>query len=176
MENMTLSHLSFFLESDIVVVKEEAPALISRLSGESLENEIDENLTLEEENDLIFEGHFEKGILVIYEGSHLEPELREFLFKILGAVGCSLKDVALTSSESVEEVELKRIEDLNPHKILIFGKLNHELSKIKKQHYEIQNEEGIEYLFADDLKEINSNTTYKKALWAKLQILFSIKS
>ncbi|SNS27400.1 hypothetical protein SAMN06295967_106124 [Belliella buryatensis] len=176
MENMNLEHFSLFLDSELVVVKEEVPKLISKLFNDSSEPEFEVNTPQKPEDDLIFEGNFGKAIMVIYQGSHLEPELREFLFKILGAVGCSLKDIALTASESVEEVSLKSIETLNPSKILVFGKLNHELSNKKQHDYEILNDEGVEYLFADDLKDINGKVSLKKSLWSKLQVLFGIKS
>ncbi|MFD2034558.1 hypothetical protein ACFSKL_07150 [Belliella marina] len=174
---MNLHHMGMFLDADIIIDQKEIPELVVRNFkdvgiSESLEL-IEENV--EEEHDLIFEGNFEKGILIAYEGSHLEPDLREFLFKILGAVTCSLKDIALCASESVEEVSYSKIEELNANKILVFGKLNHQLFQFKQQAYEIRNENGVEYLFADDLRSIFTDVELKKSLWNKLQILFGIK-
>lgn len=178
MESGNLHDLGMFIDSEVYVIKEELPILISKNPVESIPaqvlEEIQEDAT--EELDLIFEGNFEKGILVIYEGSHLEPELREFLFNILGAVKCSLKDIALSSAESIEEVSQAKIDELAPNKILVFGKLNHILFQIKQQDYEIKNEEGIEYLFANDLNAIFSNKEFKKSLWNKLKILFEVNN
>ncbi|MCH7408374.1 hypothetical protein MM239_03115 [Belliella sp. DSM 111904] len=176
MENLNLKHLSLFLDDNVVLVKEEVPKLISNLINATLGEEFTEVEIDADSNALIFEGNYEKAIMIIYQGSHLEPELREFLFKILGAVGCSLKDIALAASESVEEVSPESIDALNPNKILVFGKLNHTISKLKQNTYEIFNVDGVEYLFADDLKDVNSNVNMKKSLWTALQVLFGIKS
>ena len=162
-----------FLDSDIVIVQDEIPALLEK--NFSIDSVSDAEAISEEEHDLIYEGNFDKGILIVYEGSHLEADLREFLFKILGAVNCSLKDIALSSSESVEEVSLAKIEELNANKILIFGKLNHKLYQYKQRDYEIRNDKGIEYLYSDDLRSIFSDVSLKKSLWNMLQILFGIK-
>ncbi|MCH7412237.1 hypothetical protein MM213_01980 [Belliella sp. R4-6] len=177
MESMNLHHLGMFLDSDIVIVQDEIPALLEKNYNIDLVSDaeaISEEVS-EEEHDLIYEGNFEKGILIVYEGSHLEADLREFLFKILGAVNCSLKDIALSSSESVEEVSLAKIDELNANKILIFGKLNHSLFQFKQRDYEIKNENGVEYLYSDDLRSIFSDVALKKSLWNMLQILFGIK-
>ena len=170
---MNLHHLGMFLDSDIVIVQDEIPALLEK--NFSIDSVSDAEAISEEEHDLIYEGNFDKGILIVYEGSHLEADLREFLFKILGAVNCSLKDIALSSSESVEEVSLAKIEELNANKILIFGKLNHKLYQYKQRDYEIRNDKGIEYLYSDDLRSIFSDVSLKKSLWNMLQILFGIK-
>lgn len=176
MENVNLHDLGMFLDSEVYVLKDELASLLSKYPDESSQVQItDENLpTTTEDLDLIYEGNFEKGLLVIYETNYLESELREFLFNILGAVKYSLKDIALCSAQSIEEISQSKIDELAPTKILIFGKLNHKLSQIKHQDYEIKNEEGIEYLFANDLSSIFSNKEFKKLLWNKLKILFEV--
>lgn len=178
MESVNLHDLGMFIDSEVYVIKEEISSLISKSSAESIPEQISGEVQEDtaEELDLIYEGNFEKGILVIYEGSHLEPDLREFLFNILGAVKCSLKDIALSSAESIEEVSQSKIDELAPNKVLVFGKINHKLFQIKQQDYEIRNEDGIEYLFADDLRAIFSNKEYKKSLWNKLKILFEVNN
>lgn len=179
MESVNLHDLGMFLDSEVYVIKEEIPSLISKNSLESVSSIAPEEIREDaspEELDLIYEGNFEKGILVIYEGSHLEPDLREFLFNILGAVKCSLKDIALSSAESIEEVSQSKIDELAPNKILVFGKLNHTIFQIKQHDYEIKNEDGIEYLFANDLSAIFSNKEFKKSLWNKLKILFEVNN
>ncbi|AFL85190.1 hypothetical protein Belba_2645 [Belliella baltica DSM 15883] len=176
MESVNLHDLGMFIESEIYIIQSEMSNLVSKHSSQNnhlkLNEEIEDDLS--EELDLIYEGNFEKGILVIYEASHLEPDLREFLFNILGAVKCSLKDVALSSAESIEEVTVQKIEELAPNKIIVFGKLNHPIFHLKQVNYEIRNEDGVEYLFADDLRSISMNIDLKKSLWAKLQVLFEV--
>lgn len=174
---MNLHHLGMFLDSDIVIVQDEIPEIMAKKLNRDEVTDSEQTIQeiAEEEHDLIYEGNFEKGILIVYEGSHLEADLREFLFKILGAVNCSLKDIALSSSESVEEVSLGKIDELNANKILIFGKLNHKLYQFKQRDYEIRNDNGIEYLYSDDLRSIFSDVALKKSLWNMLQILFGIK-
>ncbi len=165
MEKMSIHHLGLFMDSDIVLLKEEVKTFLP----ESKE-------VAEEILELLYEGNFEKGILIIYEGNHLEPALREFLFKILQAVNCSLKDVALSASESVEEIPMQTVLDMSPNKVVVFGKLHHDLTNLKKHAYEITNEDGVEYLFVDSVQEISGNVPLKKSLWEKLQVLFNIKN
>ena len=186
MEDLSLFELGLFLDNDIVILKEE-PLLLKTRSKANDNSEIsskspvmtDESLTddleIERETELIHEGNFEKGILVIYQGDHLETNHREFLFKILQAVNCSLKDIALSSSEMIEETTMETLQQMNPNKILIFGKLRHDLMKFMQHKYEILNENGVEYFFSDDLREISENIELKRLLWNKLQILFGIK-
>lgn len=184
MEEMSLFELSLFLDNEIVVLKEEAPLSKSKshISSKSelntsiiTEESISVELETDREIELVYEGNFEKGVLVIYQGDHLETTHREFLFKILQAVNCSLKDIALSSTEMVEETKFSSIQQMNPNKILIFGKLRHDLMKVMQHKYEILNEDGVEYFFADDLREISENVDLKRSLWNKLQILFGIK-
>lgn len=179
MESVNLHELGMFIDSEVYIIKEEISSLTSKNSFKFVSTstpEAFEEDSIAEEFDLIYEGNFEKGILVIYEGSHLEPDLREFLFNILGAVKCSLKDIALSSSESIEEVSQSKIDALAPNKILVFGKLRHPIFQIKQQDYEIKNEAGIEYLFSNDLSAIFSNKEFKKSLWNKLKILFGVNN
>ncbi len=178
---MSLHHLGLFLDADIIIVKEEISTLTSTLQNNPEEesnmsiDSIESSVENEESIELVFEGKFEKGVLLVYEGSHLESKLREFLFKILNAVNCSVKDVALSSSESVEEIPMAVIQHMNPNKIIAFGKVRHRLMNYKKHAYEVHYEDGVEFLFADSLTEIYENVALKKALWEKLQVLFDIK-
>jgi hypothetical protein len=43
-----------------------------------------------------------------------------------------------------------------------------------KKTYEVHQEDEIEYLFADDLKQISESLDLRKALWKELQVLFNI--
>src|SRR5690606_38546462 len=99
---------------------------------------------------------------------------REFLMRILGAVGCSLKDVAMVSTNHIHELPTECISQLNPNKCLVFGSLNHPIMKWKTKNYEVISGEAA-YLFADPLEELSANVQLKKNLWTCLQVLFNIK-
>jgi hypothetical protein len=180
MEKMGIQHLGFFLDSEIYVIPEELPLLVQFEKKEVKSSQIPETEPIGEEiieDELIaleYEGGFEKGVLIAFEGSELSVEHKDLLFKILGAVGCSLKDIALTSSIHIEEVSMASILALNPDKIILFGLFHHDIMSRKKTNYEILQEDAIEYLFADDLVQISENVTLKKSLWSALQVLFNI--
>ncbi|MEX2593267.1 MAG: hypothetical protein WD426_10860 [Anditalea sp.] len=192
MEKLNLNHLSLFLDEEIVIIEddirkhnlseqlkarhahhaEEAAFGSDTLAEADSLNEPEEEY-LEELLKINYEGNFEKSVLIIYQGNQLEGSLGEFLMKILGAVNCSLKDVALVSANHLQELPKQSISQLNPHKCLIFGPINHPMMKLKHENYEIISGE-IVCLFADDLKEIADSLPLKKKLWSSLQVLFNI--
>ncbi|PRY87182.1 hypothetical protein [Mongoliibacter ruber] len=177
MENQSLYHLGMFLDQDIYLLPEEKSQILSKSPQNEVELET-ESLALDEEEApvLEYEGGFEKGILVIFEGKELEKEFQDLLLKILNAVNCSLKDIALCSDMSLNLVNHDYLQEMNPNKIIVFGNIHHDLMGLKKKNYKIQHEEDTEYLFADDLKLIAQEVSLKKALWAELQVLFNITS
>jgi hypothetical protein len=180
MENIGIQHLAIFFDSEIYVISDEVPLLAKRGNEavSSMEKPIsypgteeiinDETVTIE------YEGGFEKGVLIGFEGNELSEEHKDLLFKILGAVGCSLKDIALINSTEIEAIPLSSIFELNPTKIILFGLFHHDIMTRKKNNYEITQEGEIEYLFADDLGQISENVALKKSLWSALQVLFNI--
>jgi hypothetical protein len=177
MENMNLQLLSLFLDKEIYLVPGEkhdfikfrnptkAPADTSREAAEAL----DETPAIE------FEGGFEKGILVVHEERELRPEIREMLFNLFGALQCSLKDMALVASDQLEGLPMENITNLGPSKVIVFGLVRHDLMSFQKNKYEIVQEDGIEYLFADSLGVIAESKELKKLLWKEIQVLFNIK-
>jgi hypothetical protein len=180
MENLSIHHLAMFMDSEIFILPEEEKIIIEKKSNSLPYPEQKQELSLVEEDsdggsvDLEYEGGFEKGVLVVYQGNSLSPELHALLFKILNAVGCSLKDIALASSDSLESTPLSDVMAMNPNKIILFGNFRHDIMIQKKSNYEIINHEGVEYLFADDLKILFENINLKKSLWNELQVLFNI--
>lgn len=193
MEALNLYHLSLILDQDLIVIPEEirihqlSEKLKARHAYHPEEGISESNISVSEPPELNkpekeyqdeflkinYEGNFEKEVLIIYEGSLLEDSSRDFLMKILGAVGCSLKDVALVAATHLLELPSESISHLNPHKCIVFGKVIHPLIRLKKENYEIISGE-IVFLFADDLKEIAENIPLKKKLWSSLQVLFTI--
>lgn len=187
MEDFNLDNLSLFLTDELVVIKEEMAQLqlAKKFKNNRMfnvaENVIEDDLVKEEAtpyqniNDIIkeLEGGYEKGIIVIYEGTELEKDLQEFLIKILGAVNCSLKDIALMGADQLENMEPAVLDQLNPQKVIVFGLVHHPIMQHKVDLYKIS-DVGYELLFANDLIEISTNVALKKSLWASLQTLFHI--
>lgn len=175
MENMGIHELGLILDQEIYILPEEKNQLLTiSMSSNLEENPISQEEFEEEPVLLEYEGGFEKGILVIYEGKSLESSLSDYLFKILGAVACSLKDIALANSENTEMTTMASITALNPNKIIVFGKVRHEIMMSVKKSYEVHQEDEIEFLFADDLKQISESLDLRKSLWRELQVLFNI--
>lgn len=173
---MGIGELGFIFDKEIYVLPEEKNQL---LTPRTFAFQDENQLTKEEELELEivpleYEGGFEKGILVIYEGKSLDSSLSDYLFKILGAVTCSLKDIALANSENTEKTIMSTITAMNPNKVIVFGKVRHEIMMSVKKTYEVHQEDEIEYLFADDLKQISESLDLRKALWRELQVLFNI--
>lgn len=177
MEKMNLQLLSLFLDKEIYLVpgeKHDFPeiqnsiALPSGITEESSEG-LDELPAIE------FEGGFEKGILVVHEETELRPELREMLFNLFGALHCSLKDMALVTAHHLEGLPMESVTSLGPSKVIVFGLVRHDLMSFQKNKYEIVQEDGIEYLFADSLGAIAESKELKKSLWKEIQVLFNIK-
>ncbi|HLW18941.1 MAG TPA: hypothetical protein VKX33_01385 [Cyclobacteriaceae bacterium] len=168
MEVLDLQQLSLILDQDLVILQEDVPKL---LSWQKTDNQ--EEYT-EEINEITYEGNFEKGILVMFQGNELESSHREFLLKILGAVGCSLKDVALISSGRILELPEESINRLNPRKCLVFGTFSHPIMQFKTSTYEVISGE-TEYFFADAMEDLVENIPLKRSLWNGLQVLFQIK-
>lgn len=182
MENHSIHDMGLFLDLELFLLPEERKLMFQNngMQEYSLDNktenlnEFQEREEIEESISLEFEGGFEKGVLLVYEGQTLSQELSDLLFKILNAVGCSLKDIALLSNDQLGSTGLEVIQSLGPEKVIVFGNLKHELMGYKRKNYEIQMLEGVEYLFADDLDAINENKNLKISLWTQLQTLFNI--
>ena len=188
MESLNLHHLSLLLDQDLVIIPEDinkhllSDQLKARHASFIEETGITQNISaseaeeeyLEEILKINYEGNFEKGVLIIYQGNHLEDSYREFLMRILGAVGYSLKDVALVSTNHIHELPVDCISQLNPNKCLVFGALNHPIMRLKTKDYEIISGEAACF-FADPLEELADNVQLKRKLWTGLQVLFNIK-
>lgn len=174
MEKSGLSHFGMYLDQEVFLLPEDQKNLLSAIEGQ----ETVEELTTEEEPEyptLSYEGNFEKGVLVVHLGEQLSQPLSSLLLKILDAVGCSLKDIALIGATALETVPIQSIYDMDPNKIIVFGSLRHELMSVKPGNYQIIQHGGIEYLFADDIKVIAEDQQLKRELWNELQVLFNIK-
>lgn len=185
MEVLNLQQLSLILDQDLVVHPKDVHQSVATRTelpdsprSDNTQGIVAEVLAEEqykqEVKELSYEGNFEKGILVVFQGDSLDSGHREFLFKVLGAVGCSLKDVALVPTKHLLELPPESIDHLSPRKCLVFGSFNHPMMKFKKTNYEIVSGER-EYFFADALEDLADNVQLKRNLWNGLQVLFQIK-
>lgn len=128
----------------------------------------------EEKIQLEFEGDYQKGVLILFQGDELTESSREFLMKILSAVNHSLKDIGLLSERNLKGTTEEHLMRLNPLKMIVFGTIYHPVMGLKKENYHILQEE-VECFFADELSEIENNLPLKKQLWSTLQRFFNIK-
>ena len=119
-------------------------------------------------------GKFEKGILVLHEEEQLRPEVMEMLVNMINAVGHSMNEVGLLSSNELEGRTLAELYDLNAHIVLKFGRLKHPINALPASDYQIHTEGETEYLFADSLTTISEEKALKGKLWNTLKILFNI--
>ena len=185
MEALNLQQLSLILDQNLVILPEDVEQYLKAINikpevtavdrlPETSPQDMAAEEYVEEVNKLRYEGNFEKGILVVFQGNSLESSHREFLLKILGAVGCSLKDVALISTTHLLESPPESVNQLNPHKCLVFGSFNHPIMKFKSTTYETISGDAT-YFFADALEDLADSVQLKRNLWNGLQVLFQIK-
>jgi hypothetical protein len=172
MEPSGLKELSMYLDQELFLLPEDKKNLLPTSPSPVQQQPVPEEEP--EYPTLSYEGNFEKGVLVVYEGFSLPKPLTELLLKILDAVGCSLKDIALVSSASVEGVPIQSVFDMDPNKVILFGSFRHELMALKTGTYQITQQGGIEYLFADAISVISDDQQLKRLLWNELQVLFNI--
>jgi precorrin-6B methylase 1 len=176
MEKDNLQLLSLYMDSDLVFLPEEKDSFSPPLenNSESFDVMKEEIENLQEHEELIFDGEFNKKIMIVFEGDELSVDCHEFLYKLISAINCSIKDVAIFSSHDFEKAKAQQILDLDAQKIIVFGKVRHELFNFTKKEYEIIVLEQVEYLFADNLNSIIEDVSLKKALWNKLKTLFNL--
>ncbi len=175
MEELSLHELSLFIQETIYAMPEEVKPYTTANPRDHVSLVQDAVADEDEVLQLEYEGNFEKGVLIAYAEPQLPADLHSLLFKILAAVGCSIKDIALINGPAIADVNTADIINMNPSKVIIFGKIKSGLMGLKKKPYEIQNEDGIEFLFSDELQQIEDDKSLKRLLWNELQVLFDIK-
>lgn len=100
---------------------------------------------------------------------------KALLSKILGAVGLSLAQIDLIEIEKPQHIDYQAfVAQKTTNKFISFGvglgKLNWDLMLMP---YQIKTESGIDFLLANNLGLIATDTSLKKDLWAALQKMFS---
>lgn len=118
----------------------------------------------------------ERSILVVVAGKREQmPDLLDFLRKITTAAKIDLdKDTAclwVTSQQKIGWSSLSQ--NIHIQQALIFGKTPAELGlHLQVQLYKPFKFQGIQFIFADALSEIEQDPLKKKALWTALQSAF----
>lgn len=105
----------------------------------------------------------------------ISDDEKTFLSRILGAVGLSLSQIDLIEIQKIQHIDYDSfIAQKITTQFISFGiglsRLNWDLMLVP---YQIRTASGIDFLLANDLGAIATDTTLKKNLWAALQKMFS---
>lgn len=204
MENDSLEALKSLIEEELYLIPEDKAGILDQIqrqdeklnSPQSMEPPVLKQVALSENTTDRFDpnpnppltpeeprsepigirGEFSKGVLVLHEEAQLSPEVMDMLVKMINAVGHSMTEVGLVSSEQLESRSMEELLALNPHIVLKFGRIKHSINALPVHAYEIFSEHETEYLFADSLTVISEDKNLKKKLWTSLQVLFNINS
>lgn len=190
MEKISLHELQFFLEEDLFLIPEDRQQLENSSSqivqpfSESTPAEVQESQEVydspigEEEKiesePIQVKGTFSNGLLIVHEEEELNAEVMDMLVKMINAVGKSMNEVGMVSSEILEGRSLEDFMALNAHTILKFGRISHPVNSVPAIPYEVYTDRETQYLFADSLSQIAEDKMMKRKLWNALQILFNI--
>ena len=190
MEKISLHELQFFLEEDLFLIPEDRQQLensssqVVQPTSESTPAEVQESQEvydspiIEEEKiesePIQVKGSFSNGLLIVHEEEELNAEVMDMLVKMINAVGKSMNEVGMVSSEILEGRSLEDFMALNAHTILKFGRISHPVNSVPAIPYEVYTDRETQYLFADSLSQIAEDKMMKRKLWNALQILFNI--
>ncbi|SFN86944.1 hypothetical protein SAMN04488519_102291 [Algoriphagus ornithinivorans] len=192
MENLSLGELKYILQEPIYLFEEDQSELKNKVSENKSElvkkNEVpptpheepiksDELKPETEEIEIEpikVRGKFEKGILILHEEAALSDPVMDMLVKMIQAVGHSMSEVGLVSSEELHGKSLEEFQAINAHIVLKFGKIKHPINALPIHEYQIHTEEETEYLFADSLTAISEDKNLKVKTWNALKLLFNI--
>ena len=190
MEKISLHELQFFLEEDLFLIPEDRQQLensssqVVQPASESTPAEVQESQEvydspiIEEEKiesePIQVKGSFSNGLLIVHEEEELNAEVMDMLVKMINAVGKSMNEVGMVSSEILEGRSLEDFMALNAHTILKFGRISHPVNSVPAIPYEVYTDRETQYLFADSLSQIAEDKMMKRKLWNALQILFNI--
>lgn len=204
METTSLEELKALIEEEIYLIPEDREAILAQLESlakspvktnavtvQSTEKTAEMPVPAQEisspmESPLVAEepiaetisvrGNFSKGVLILHEEAELSAEVMDMLVKMINAVGHSMSEVGLVSSEQLEGRSMDELQGLNAHIVLKFGRIKHPINALPTLPYEVFSENETEYLFADSLSVIAEDKNLKKKLWSSLQVLFNLTS
>lgn len=175
MENESIEELQWLITEEIYLIPEDRKAILAHLEGET---ESPQELLVPEPvpEPIPVRGNFSKGVLVLHEEKELPSEVMDMLVNMVKAVGHSMNEVGMVSSDAMENRNMEEFHALNAHVVLKFGKIKHPINALFDQLYEVHSEAGTEFLFADSLSSIFEDKKLKVKLWNSLQILFNLTS
>lgn len=173
MENDSIEELQSLITEELYLIPEDRKAILAQLNENSPTTQ--EVIHSEPASPPIqIRGNFSKGILVLHEERELPSEVMEMLVNMIKAVGHSMSEVGMVSSDMLENRTMEEFQSLNAHVVLKFGKIKHPVNALFDLSYEIHALEETEYLFADSLSMIFEDKKLKVKLWNSLQILFNL--
>jgi hypothetical protein len=173
MENNTIVELQSLITEEFYLIPEDQEVILAQLEGRSKAAK-DMELSEPTIESIPVKGNFSKGILILHEESELSTEVLEMLVKMINAVGHSMTEVGMVSSEVLEDRSMEDFLSLNAHVVLKFGRIKHPINAVPAHSYEVYSEKETEYLFADSLSSISEDKALKKKLWTALQALFNL--
>lgn len=175
MENHSIEELQSLITEEIYLIPEDRKAILAQFEGKV---EKPQEVAISEPVIVLIpvRGNFSKGVLVLHEEKELPAEVMDMLVNMIKAVGHSMNEVGMVSSESLENRSMEDFQALNAHVVLKFGKIKHPINALFDQLYEIHSDEETEFLFADSLSSIFEDKKLKVKLWNSLQILFNLTS
>lgn len=126
-----------------------------------------------------YEGDNNKYVLVLYsneQGKSISHPQRDFLLKILGAVGLKAEDVALVNLGAypgVTALDLKKF--FSPSKMLVFAEDVSSLGVPQlEKHYMPTSAASMKVVRSHSIENILHNVDSKKLLWTALKQLFNV--
>lgn len=177
MENDSIEELQSLITEEIYLIPEDRTFILQQLTADKETPEPDLPLSSGPALEQIpIRGNFSKGILVLHEEKELSTEVMEMLVNMIKAVGHSMNEIGMVSSDVLENRSMEDFQALNAHIVLKFGKIKHPVNALFGQLYEIQSNNETEFLFADSLSSIYEDKKLKVKLWNSLQILFNLTS
>ena len=133
----------------------------------------EEEVTLSANNET---GGYAKGILVLVDsrdGSLLNKTDLHFLEKVLNAIEFKVDHDLIVNVHGYNRKKFDQLfKDRKPKKIISFGVYAGDCGYEDNNLYEINHVHNITWLFADDLKGIQSDISRKKTLWKALRKMF----
>ena len=111
---------------------------------------------------------------VIILVNSLTPTDRELLGKILGAVKLDLQSVDIVDFDQDQEINLSQIFTQKfVNQVITFGiDLSKVSLNVKLIPYQIQENQGIKFIYSILLPDIQNDIPKKKALWGSLKEMF----
>ncbi|MGY6558153.1 MAG: hypothetical protein ACXIT9_02610 [Nitritalea sp.] len=120
-----------------------------------------------------YRGAYEQQVLIVHRGGRLSDAEDLLLRNLITACQLGLKDVAILDETNLAASSKAGLERLNPKFILSFG-INHPFlggfeAKYKRSHNDLAN-----YIWADDLRDLELDKALKRSLWNVLKEQFNL--